>query len=68
MRAAAHANDYWAHVDYLSLYHGDTVRNEEADFPIMYTFRDFKMWSGAGFIYINPPYPDDNAQCSLDSL
>jgi hypothetical protein len=68
VRTAVDANDYWGHVDFLSLYYGDTVKNQEGDFPVLYNFRNFKMWSGAGFIYINPSYPDDNAQCPLNGL
>jgi hypothetical protein len=68
VRNATDSHDYWDHVDFLSLYHGDTARNQEGDHPVLYTFRNFRMWPGAGFIYVNAPYPDNSAQCPLSSL
>lgn len=67
VRARVSGQDFWTHPDDISLYHGTTVKNQEGDFPVMYSFRGIKMWSGAGFIYINPPYPADSV-CPLNLL
>jgi hypothetical protein len=68
VRSATDSHDLWDHIDFLSVYNGGTVRNQEGDYPGMYIFRNFRMWPGAGFIYVNAPYPDNNAQCPLSSL
>ncbi len=68
VRMTTDGNDFWGHEDFLSLYTGDTVHNQDGDFPIMYTMRNFKMWPGAGFICINAPYPDDSSQCPFSAL
>ena len=68
VRTKTNPDDYWEHQDFLSVYNGFTVKNQDGDFPVLYTFRNFNMWSGAGFIYINPPYPDNSAQCPMSSL
>ncbi len=59
--------DYWSHEDFLSLYHGFTIKDIIGDPPKYYNMRGYPMWPGGGFIYINPPYPDDS-YCSFDLL
>jgi hypothetical protein len=67
LRARKDSNDWWTHVDPPALYHGYTIKDIIGDPPIYYNFRGVSMWPGAGFIYINAPYPTDS-QCSLGLL
>lgn len=66
-RIGTDPNDYWTHIDPPSLYHGFTIKDIIGDPPVYYNIRGYPIWSGSGFIYINPPYPTDS-YCSFDLL
>jgi hypothetical protein len=62
VREGTDQNDYWTHVDPVSVYSGVTIKNQVEDPPVFFEFRGYSMWPGSGFIYVNPAYPEDS-QC-----
>jgi hypothetical protein len=67
VREGVDQNDFWTHVDSISVYEGFTIKNQVEDPPIFFAFRGYSMWPGSGFIYVNPAYPE-GSQCDLRVL
>jgi hypothetical protein len=49
--------DPWITTEPAEMYRGTAVKNQEGEYPYMFTIRGKKIWWGAGVIYDNDTWP-----------